>query len=39
MGVNLLLCIVSVSVFLGGTETLARLWYTPQKVTENSFFE
>jgi len=39
MGVNLLLCIVSVSVFLGGSETLARLWYSPQKVNSDSFFE
>jgi len=39
LGVNLLLCIVSVSVFLGGTEALARLHYTPQKVREDSLFE
>ncbi len=31
LGINLLLCAASVSIFFGGAEVLARLKYTPQK--------
>lgn len=39
LGVNLFLCAISVSVFLGGAEALTRLRYTPQKVRADSIFE
>ena len=34
LGINILLCIISVSIFLGSIELLARLKYTPQKYND-----
>ena len=39
LGINLLLCIGSVSIFLGGTELVARIWYAPQKYEYTGMFE
>lgn len=39
LGINLLVCIGSVSIFLGGTELVARIWYTPQKYEYTGMFE
>lgn len=38
-GINLLLCVTSVSIFFGGAEFLARLQYTPQKYKSEGIFE
>ena len=39
LGINLLLCLTSVSIFFGSGELLARLQYTPQKKDSGSVFE
>ena len=41
LGINLLLCVASVSIFFGSAELLARLKYTPQKIQPhpNSMFD
>lgn len=39
LGTNLLLCIASVSIFLGGAELLARIWYNPQKAESEGGYE
>jgi len=38
-GINLLLCVSSISIFFGGAEALARLQYTPQKFEPYGIFE
>jgi lysophospholipase L1-like esterase len=39
LGINVLLSIISISAFLGGSEALARLQYTPQKLSYDGIFE
>src|SRR3989344_4140928 len=39
LALNLLLCASSVSIFLGGSEFLAQLKYTPQKLEYTGMFE
>ncbi|PIR50102.1 hypothetical protein COU79_01320 [Candidatus Peregrinibacteria bacterium CG10_big_fil_rev_8_21_14_0_10_54_7] len=39
LALNLLLCASSVSIFLGGSELLAQLKYTPQKLEYSGMFE
>ena len=39
LGINLLLCVASISIFFGGVELLARLKYTPQKIEYIGVFE
>ena len=39
LGINLLLCIASVSIFFGSVELLARIKYTPQKTEYPGNFE
>ena len=37
--INILLCVASVTIFLGGAEALARIKYSPQKIQSNGMFE
>lgn len=39
LGINLLLCVTSVCIFFGGTELLARVWYSPEITESDSGFE
>ncbi|PIR50098.1 hypothetical protein COU79_01300 [Candidatus Peregrinibacteria bacterium CG10_big_fil_rev_8_21_14_0_10_54_7] len=39
LGINVLLCIASVGLFLGGAELLARLWYAPEQIESQKDFE
>ena len=39
LGVNLLLSVLSACLFLAGIELVARIWYSPQKLSDASIFE
>ncbi|KKW38858.1 hypothetical protein A2454_02675 [Candidatus Peribacteria bacterium RIFOXYC2_FULL_55_14] len=39
LGKNLLLSILSICLFLAGMELVARIWYSPQKLSDASIFE